>query len=49
MSEVDTTGGAAVRETYEEFELRDTTVAMVSDPHNEYAWVQSSLTVPVER
>lgn len=40
---------ATVRETYEEFELRDTTVAMVSDPENGRAWIQSSLTVAVER
>lgn len=41
--------GATVRETYEEFELRDATVAMVSDPENRCAWIQSSVTVAVER
>ncbi len=48
MSELDPAGDT-VRETYEEFELRDTTVAMVSDPENGRAWVQSSVTVLVER
>lgn len=40
---------ATVRETYEEFDLRDATVAMVSDPENGRAWIQSSVTVAVER
>ena len=48
MNELDATG-ETVRETYEEFELRDTTVAMVSDPENGRAWIQSSVTVFVER
>jgi hypothetical protein len=48
VSELDTPD-PAVRETYEEFQLREATVAMISDPHNEHAWIQSSETVPVER
>jgi len=33
--------GEAIRETYEEFDLGDTTVAMISDPHADNAWIQS--------
>jgi hypothetical protein len=53
MSELDGSPDAvpeqAVRDTYEEFELRETTVAMISDPKNEHAWIQSTETAPVER
>lgn len=31
----------SIRETYEEFDLGDTTVAMISDPEVENAWIQS--------
>lgn len=34
---------------YEEFDLAGTTVTMISDPGNRRAWLQSNLTVPVER
>jgi hypothetical protein len=30
-----------IRETYEEFELEDATVAMISDPEVTNAWIQS--------
>jgi hypothetical protein len=33
----------AIRETYEEFELGDATVAMISDPHVDDAWIQSNV------
>lgn len=35
--------GEGIRETYEEFDLGDTTVAMISDPHVDDAWVQSDV------
>lgn len=37
-----------VRETYEEYELTDTMVGMISDPQNQYAWVQSDTVVPLD-
>lgn len=33
----------AIRETYEEFDLGDATVAMISDPHVDDAWIQSNV------
>ena len=38
-----------VRETYEEFGVGDTRFALIGDPENEHAWIQSSITVDVER
>ncbi|SEW18388.1 hypothetical protein [Halobacterium jilantaiense] len=38
---------AAIRDTYEEYDLEDARVAMIADPHNEHAWIQSDVTVPV--
>ncbi|WP_162991451.1 DUF7331 family protein [Halostella salina] len=38
-----------VRATYEEYDLDDTRVSMIADPENEHAWVQSDLTVDVQR
>ena len=35
-------------DTYEEFEVGETTVAMVAATDNEHAWVQSDVTCPVE-
>lgn len=32
-----------IRETYEEYRLGSTRVAMIADPENEYAWIQSDL------
>lgn len=37
-----------VRETYEEFDVDDGHVALLSDPENPYAWIESDLTVPVD-
>lgn len=34
--------------TYEEYDLDGTRVAMIADPTNEHAWMQSDLTVPVD-
>jgi len=39
---------AAVRATYEEYDLRGTHVAMIADPENEHAWIQSDVTVELE-
>lgn len=32
-----------IRETYEEFAVGETTVAMIADPHLETAWIQSDV------
>lgn len=32
---------------YEEYQLHDSTVAMISDATNEYAWIQSDTTIPL--
>ena len=37
-----------IREIYEEYTLEETRVAMISDPENEYAWIQSNRTIRVE-
>ena len=39
---------AAVRATYEEYDLRGTRVGMIADPENEHAWIQSDVTVAIE-
>jgi hypothetical protein len=39
----DEAGQETIRETYEEFELGDTTVAMISDPRVDDAWIQSNV------
>lgn len=39
----------AVRASYEEYDLQGTRVAMIADPANEHAWIQSDVTTPVER
>lgn len=38
-----------IRETYEEFDVDGTTVAMITDPENERAWLQSDVVRDVER
>lgn len=38
-----------IRDVYEEFQLSTGTVAMIQDPHNEYAWIQSNETMPVRQ
>lgn len=40
-------GEDPVRDTYEEYDLEGTSVAMIADPHNEHAWIQSDVTAPV--
>lgn len=40
---------SAIRETYEEYDVGGTRLAMIADPENEHAWVQSDETVPVEQ
>ncbi len=39
----DQEGQETIRETYEEFDLGDTTVAMIADPHVDNAWIQSDV------
>lgn len=36
-----------IRETYDEFSVGDLTVAMISDPLNEHAWIQSTAATTV--
>jgi hypothetical protein len=38
-----------VRASYEEYDLQGTRVAMIADPENEHAWIQSDVTAAVER
>jgi hypothetical protein len=38
-----------IRETYEEFDLGEVRVAMIADPENGHAWIQSDVAVGVER
>jgi len=40
---------SAIRESYEEYDIGDTRLAMIVDPENEHAWVQSDLTEPIEQ
>lgn len=37
------------RATYEEFDVGGERVAMIADPRDDHAWVQSDTTVPVDR
>ena len=39
----------AIRETYEEYDVGDTRLAMIADPENEHAWIQSDRTDAVEQ
>lgn len=36
-----------VRETYEEYTIDGTRLAMIADPENAHAWIQSDLTMEV--
>lgn len=36
-----------LRETYEEFTVGDATVAMIADPQDQNAWIQSNVTTQV--
>lgn len=38
-----------IRETYEEFEIEGTWVALIADPRNTHAWVQSDEVVEVRQ
>jgi len=40
---------SAIRETYEEYDVGDARLAMIADPENEHAWIQSDLTEPIEQ
>lgn len=37
-----------IRTTYEEYDLGNARVAMISDPENSHAWIQSTVVEPVE-
>ena len=39
----------AIRETYEEYDVGDTRLAMIADPENEHAWIQSDRTLSIEQ
>lgn len=39
----------AIRETYEEYDVGDTRLAMIADPENEHAWIQSDRTDAIEQ
>lgn len=47
MSDLETPPSARCR--YEEFEVGETTIAMLQSLDDERAWLQSDLTVPVRR
>lgn len=38
-----------VRETYEEYTIGETRLALIADPENEHAWIQSDVTDDIER
>lgn len=40
--------GQEIRAIYEQFDLDPGHVAMISDPENEYAWIQSNVTTEIE-
>lgn len=40
--------GDRIRETYDEFTVGTSTVGMISDPLNEHAWIQSTVTEQVQ-
>jgi len=40
---------SAIRETYEEYDVGDNRLAMIADPENEHAWIQSDLTEAIEQ
>jgi hypothetical protein len=37
-----------IRETFEEYEVGDARLAMIADPENEHAWIQSDVTASVD-
>jgi len=38
-----------IRETYEEYDVGDARLAMIADPENEHAWIQSDRTDEIEQ
>jgi len=42
MQTIDDNRRERIRETYDEFTVGEETVAMISDPLNEHAWIQST-------
>lgn len=36
-----------VRDTYEEYDVGSVRVAMIADPENEHAWIQSDVTTSI--
>jgi hypothetical protein len=50
MSTGDTTvDDDQIRETYEEFTVGETRIAILTDPENDTAWIQSDLTEEIQR
>jgi hypothetical protein len=49
MSERRVPGDAPLRATYEEFDVGSARVAMIADPENGHAWIQSDVVTEVER
>lgn len=39
--------GDWIRAVYEEYDLGEARVGMISDPENEHAWIQSDVTVQI--
>lgn len=37
-----------IRATYEEYDIGDTRIAMIADPDDTHAWIQSDVTKTVE-
>lgn len=38
-----------IRETYEEYTIGETRLAMIADPENEHAWIQSDTAEEIAR
>lgn len=39
----------SIRETYEEYDLGTSRVAMIIDPQNEQAWIKSDVAEPIDQ
>lgn len=48
-AENEASADAPIRETYEEYDIGETRLAMIADPENEHAWIQSDLTEPIDQ
>lgn len=44
----ESTADPLIRETYEEYDVGDARLAMIADPENKHAWIQSDHTYAVE-